>query len=180
MLYVPDDADFNEAFATTVEEEGVRRWLKAQGRERDLAEFALQQRHYQEVVALMSRTRDDLRALYALGNRARAHAGAQTNGLCRAARFLCAAQGRMGPDMRRSNHWFEEAQLNNAHLASVATYFDCVPGFEHELDSAGANLEAFYRRVRELAKLDQARRDALLCGQRYQARIAPPAGDAGS
>jgi predicted aminopeptidase len=34
----------------------------------------------------------------------------------------------------------------------------------------GGNLEAFYRRVRELAKLDQARRDALLCTQQYQAR----------
>ena len=28
MIYRADDADFNEAFATTVEEEGVRRWLK--------------------------------------------------------------------------------------------------------------------------------------------------------
>ncbi len=179
MLYVPDDADFNEAFATTVEEEGVRRWLKAQGRERDLAEFALQQRHYQEVVALMIRTRTDLRALYASGiepalmrDRKRTAYTALHDSYAQ----LKVEWGGHAP----FESWFEEAQLNNANLASVATYFDCVPGFEHELDSAGANLEAFYRRVRELAKLNQARRDALLCGQRYQARIAPPAGDAGS
>ena len=28
LLYVPNDASFNEALATTVEEEGVRRWLR--------------------------------------------------------------------------------------------------------------------------------------------------------
>ncbi len=50
-------------------------------------------------------------------------------------------------------------------LASVATYFVCVPGFERELAAVGGDLQAFYRRVRELARLDQARRDALLCGQ---------------
>ena len=37
LIYVPDDADFNEALATTVEEEGVRRWLHAQGRDAELA-----------------------------------------------------------------------------------------------------------------------------------------------
>ncbi len=178
MLYVPNDADFNEAFATTVEEEGVRRWLKAQGRGGDLAEFALQQRHYQEVVALMIRTRTDLRALYASGiepslmrDRKRAAFAALHDSYAQ----LKVEWGGHAP----FESWFE-AQLNNAYLASVATYFDCVPGFERELDSVGGNLEAFYRRVRELAKLDQARRDALLCGQRYQARNAPPAGDAGS
>jgi len=36
MIYVPNDADFNEALAVTVEEEGVRRWLESQGREQDL------------------------------------------------------------------------------------------------------------------------------------------------
>ena len=37
------------------------------------------------------------------------------------------------PGMRSGyDDWFE-AGLNNAHLASVATYFDCVPGFERLL-----------------------------------------------
>jgi len=49
LLYVPNDASFNEALATTVEEEGVRRWLQQQGREKDLAEHLLQQRRYLEV-----------------------------------------------------------------------------------------------------------------------------------
>ena len=58
--------------------------------------------------------------------------------------------------------WFA-ADLNNAHLASIATYFTCVPGFERELKAVGGNLPAFYLRVRELAKLDQRQRDELVC-----------------
>jgi predicted aminopeptidase len=58
--------------------------------------------------------------------------------------------------------WFD-GDINNAHLASVATYFTCVPGFERELKAAGGNLTAFYARVRELARLDQAKRHSLLC-----------------
>jgi predicted aminopeptidase len=60
--------------------------------------------------------------------------------------------------------WFAE-DLNNAHLASIATYFDCVPGFKRELEAAGGDLPAFYSRVRGLAKLDQEKRDAIVCGQ---------------
>ena len=41
-----------------------------------------------------------------------------------------------------------EGDINNAYLASVATYFVCVPGFERELAAVGGNLQAFYRRVR--------------------------------
>ncbi len=59
--------------------------------------------------------------------------------------------------------WFA-GDINNAHLASVATYFDCVPGFERQLKAVGGSLPAFYRRVRELAKLDQSQRDMLVCG----------------
>ncbi len=59
--------------------------------------------------------------------------------------------------------WFN-AGLINAHLASIATYYACVPGFERELKAVNGDLTAFYRRVRELAKLDQEKRDAIVCG----------------
>src|SRR6202011_3322741 len=59
--------------------------------------------------------------------------------------------------------WFA-TDVNNAHLASIATYFTCVPGFERELKAVGGNLPAFYLRVRALAKLDQEKRDAIVCG----------------
>ena len=177
MIYLRNDANFNEAFATTVEQEGVRRWLKALGRDQDLMAVERQQQRYQEVVALMIRTRGGLRAIYASGiepslmrDRKREAFGALHDSYER----LKSAWGGHAP----FESWFQDT-LNNAYLASVATYFDCVPGFEHELESVGGNLGAFYRRVRELSKLDQARRDALLCGRQLQARNLPAPGGRG-
>ena len=162
LLYVPNDSSFNEALATTVEEEGVRRWLRAQGRDADLANHLVQQEHYAQVIALLSSTREELRAVYASGlapqmlrDKKRAAFASLRASFAR----LKAAWGGHAP----FDAWFDE-DLNNAHLASIATYFTCVPGFERELGAAGGDLTVFYARVRALAKLDQEKRDAVVCG----------------
>jgi predicted aminopeptidase len=164
LIYVPDDADFNEALATTVEEEGVRRWLRAQHRDEDLANYEAQQRRSAEVVGLLIRTRTDLRELYASGidpRRMRERKIAAFAALRAAYANLKADWGSHAP----YEAWFE-GDVNNAYLASVATYFDCLPGFQRELESVRGDLQAFYRQAHALARLDQARRDAMLCGQR--------------
>jgi len=162
LLYVPNDASFNEALATTVEEEGVRRWLESQGREQDLAEHLREQKRYLQVIALLGETREQLRVLYAsalppplMRERKR-----ETFAALRATYTSLREQwGGHAP----FDAWFAQ-DINNAHLASIATYFVCVPGFERELKAVGGNLPAFFRRVRELAKLDQPQRDLLVCG----------------
>jgi len=163
LLYVPNDSSFNEALATTVEEEGVRRWLRAQGRDADLANHLVQQEHYVQVIDLLSATRDELRTVYASGlapesmrDKKRAAFASLRESYAR----LKADWGGHAP----FDAWFDE-DLNNAHLASIATYFNCVPGFERELRAAGGDLTVFFARVRELAKLDQAKRDAMVCGK---------------
>jgi predicted aminopeptidase len=161
MLYVPNDASFNEALATTVEEEGVRRWLQQQGRDKDLADHLLRQSRYLEVIALMSKTRSHLRVLYASGlpqplMRVRKRSALEEM------RESYAALKKEWRGHARFDAWFAE-DINNAHLASIATYFTCVPGFQRELQAVGGDLRAFYRRARELAKLDRRQRDALVC-----------------
>jgi predicted aminopeptidase len=161
LIYVANDADFNEALATTVEEEGVRRWLTSLGRDADLERYRLEQEQYLTVVELLNRTRAELRTLYASG---------VDRGLMRerkAAAFAALRQAYAGLKAQWGGHapfdaWFD-GDVNNAHLASVATYFDCVPGFKRELAAVGGDLPAFYRRVRELGKLEQLKRDALVC-----------------
>ena len=164
MIYVPNDADFNEALATTVEEEGVRRWLQSLGRDRDLERYRAYQERFAQVLALLTRTRDELRALYASGidrepmRRRKAALYAALDGSYHG---LAQQWGGHAP----FDAWFE-GHLNNANLASVATYYDCVPGFQRELEAVGGDLGAFYARVRQLAKMDQRQRDALMCGAR--------------
>jgi predicted aminopeptidase len=162
LLYVRNDSSFNEALATTVEEEGVRRWLQAQGREADLAEHLVQQEHYAKVIDLLSATRAELRTVYASGlapgpmrDKKRAAFDSMRASFAR----MKAGWGGHAP----FESWFDE-DLNNANLASIATYYTCVPGFERELKAAGGDLAAFYTRVRALAKLDQKKRDAIVCG----------------
>lgn len=161
FLYVPNDSSFNEALATTVEEEGVRRWLHAQGRDAELDAHLAQQRRYMQVIDLLTATRAELRTIYASG------LGAEAMRERKRAAFsaLRASYAQLKADWGGHapfESWFA-GDLNNAHLASIATYYTCVPGFERELKAAGGNLVAFYARVRALAKLDQAARDAAVC-----------------
>ena len=163
LLYVAGDASFNEALATTVEEEGVRRWLSAQGRDADLAEHLQQQAHYLQVIELLRGTRHQLDLLYATGidveSKRERKAGAFRD-LREAYAKLKGSWGGHAP----FDVWFE-GDLNNAYLASIATYFDCVPGFERLLNESHGDLGAFYGTVRELAKRPQATRDAAVCGK---------------
>src|SRR5204863_590617 len=57
--------------------------------------------------------------------------------------------------------WFSH-QLNNAHLNSVAAYYDLVPGFEQMLAANGGDLEKFYNEVSRLAKKPKDERHAAL------------------
>jgi predicted aminopeptidase len=164
MIYIADDADFNEALATTVEDEGVRRWLESLGRSGELARYELEEQRSLEVVALLTRTREELRMLYGSGidpARMRERKAAAFAALRESYAQLVQGWGPHPP----FESWFA-GDLNNAQLASIATYYDCVPGLKRELAAVGGDLDAFYRRVRELAKLDQEKRDALVCGAR--------------
>jgi predicted aminopeptidase len=53
--------------------------------------------------------------------------------------------------------------LNNARLAAIATYYDCVPGFERILAESGGDLERFYERVEKLGRRPYDERRAALC-----------------
>jgi predicted aminopeptidase len=67
-------------------------------------------------------------------------------------------QGITGPP----EGWFGPG-LNNARLASVATYYDCVPGFTRLLAAERGDLERFYAAARALGKMPRHERHARLC-----------------
>ena len=161
LLYVPNDATFNESLANFVEDVGVRRWLRRHGRETDLAAYSLQRQRYRDVVDLLIATRTRLDALY------RSHIDAATMLARKQAEFadlresylrLSANWGATAPFA----HWFGR-DLNNADLASVAMYERCVPGFERILEASGGDLPVFFAQVRSIAKLGRAARDARVC-----------------
>ena len=163
LIYVPGDSSFNEAFATTVEEEGLRRWLIERGRPEQIAAFRRQQVHEIAFLNVLRAGQARLRVLYATSMpaadmRARKHEIMQ--GIAddmRAAEHREGAASGYGSWMARG--------FNNAELSSVATYYDCVPGFQRLLAAQDGDLRKFYAAVRQLAGRPARGRDAAVCGQ---------------
>ena len=160
VLYVKGDSAFNESFATAVEEVAVERWLDADG---DPSVREAYRRHAQrrrDFVALLVRHRDELAAVYAgdaTDDEKRAGKQAVLASLQEGYRALKAGWG----GWAGYDRWFAQP-LTNAHLASVATYHELVPGFRRLLEQAGGDLPRFFGRARELAALPPAERRALL------------------
>lgn len=173
LVYLKGDSAFNEGFAMSVERAGVARWLESRGRGGELAGWLLRQQRHAEVTAMLAAGRLQLAALYA-----QPMAEGEKRAAKAAALAAIAARVR---EWERANGaasgygaWLEEG-LNNAHLAAVGTYFDCVPGFERLLDRAGGSLPAYYAQVRALARGPAAARRALCA----PADAAAPPGPAG-
>lgn len=154
VLYVPGDTTFNEAFAVTVEQEGLRRWLGMQGRATDLARILGRRARQQEAVALFARRRGELAALYGQLLSPEQMRARKAAILAALGQDLRALEQRYGERIGYLS-WFEQG-INNAHLASVATYFDCVPAFERLLAGQGGDLPKFYTEVRRLGGRTQA------------------------
>lgn len=157
-LYVKGDSAFNEAFATAVEEEGVRRWLGRAGRDEELADWQAFKARVLEFEQLLARSRVRLQEIYSSG------APEAEMRAAKAAAFAQLEQDYQA--LKRSwdgwngyDRWFE-APLNNARLIPSATYRGLVPAFRILLSQADGDLERFYAECRRLADLSQEDRDA--------------------
>jgi predicted aminopeptidase len=162
VVYIPDDSSFNEAFAVTVEQEGLARWLTSRGRAADL-ERHLKRRERQAVAfKLIAEYRARLASLYASGVAAddmRSRKAEIFNALIVE---LKALESRLGFKSKLAEDLAQGP--NNARLASLATYYDCVPGFQRVLATQHRDLPMFYVAVRDLAKLPREQRRSQLCG----------------
>ena len=151
QLYVKDDTAFNEAFATVVEEEGVRRWLEARGRPGGIVEYRARRTRALRFAELLRATRDELGELYAseLDEHAMRAAKAATFESLRA-RYRAVRDGEWD-GWSGYDRWFER-ELNNADLAAVGTYNDRAPELRALLESLDRDLAAFYRAAEDAAR----------------------------
>ncbi len=158
LLYVKGDTAFNEAFASVVEAEGVRRWLEAAGRPGALGEYRARELRYRELAGLVAAARSRLRTLYASGLPPAAMRAAKTEEFARLRADYDARRAALG-----GYDWLFDAGANNARLLAIATYQDCVPGLERQLAAADGDLGRFYAAARALAGLRQAARHDAVC-----------------
>lgn len=158
-LYLKGDTRFNEAFAVTVERAGVERWLRARGDREALQAYRRSAAQHEQFLSLIDVTRDQLTTLYRQPLAAqdkRQHKAQIFRGLQEAVERSEALHQTV--DYAR---WVA-AGLNNAKLASVATYYHLVPAFQRLLAFHEHDLVAFYRACETLAALATDERNALL------------------
>ncbi|KQP13804.1 aminopeptidase [Pseudorhodoferax sp. Leaf267] len=160
MVYVQDDTQFNESFATAVERLGSAQWLATHASEAARVEYARFDSRRREFRALMLATRKQLEAVYADGANAQpmAERKAQVMEAFRTDYALLKRerwQGFAGYDA------YVE-RVNNASFGVQAAYDGLVPAFEALFEREGRDWPRFYAAVRSLAARSKAERDLAL------------------
>lgn len=150
QLYVEGDSAFNESFATSVEILGLNLWLEQQGLEDQRAVMAAHRERREAFVSLILTHRAKLDALYrsdASDTEKRSRKAELTAQLRQDYRSMKAGWG----DYDGYDRWFD-GPLNNAQLATVATYHQWVDSFMALFAANDGDWSRFYAACQQLAE----------------------------
>lgn len=153
-VYVRDDTTFNESFAMAVGELGYARWRADRG---EPVEADVDGERDAALVELLIRHREALAATYRREDLDDAHKLQLKRAQFAALAADYAALRAQWHGDTRYDAWMN-TDMNNAKLASIATYHAFVPGFRALFGLAGADFAAFYARVDALGRLVPAAR----------------------
>jgi predicted aminopeptidase len=159
VLYAKGDSQFNESFAVTVAEEGVQRWIAKFGAAGVQKKLTAYEKRKTEFLALLMKYRARLADLYT-SEKTMSEKSARKSQILRGLKDEFGTLKVSWGGYSGYDDWFAQP-LNNAHLASIATYHDFVPGFKALLRKQ-PNLQSFYVTARSLAALPKSLRDEQL------------------
>ncbi|MBI5775075.1 MAG: aminopeptidase [Verrucomicrobia bacterium] len=181
QVFAAGDTDFNEAFATAVAQEGVRRWLAAENRSAARAEYNGELERHQQFLRLVTAARGELGALYTNAQCNAMPAGKLSSGQLARVEALRRQKEQAFATLRQNYEMLKRqwggrddyggwlrGPLNNARLNTVEAYYRLVPAFEKMLAAGGGDLPRFYAEIRQLAKLPKTVRH-----QRLEEFMAP-------
>ncbi|MFK7855838.1 MAG: aminopeptidase [Granulosicoccus sp.] len=160
LLYVKDDSNFNEAYATFVEQVGVRRWLVHRDQAERIPAYDAHLRRIEDFVALLKRTRGALQALFSQDINDETMRDMKQEVFATMREEYEALKQSWGGFAGYDN-WFKR-ELNNARLVAVSTYRRNVPAFQAMYEEAGEELDRFYEIAREVSQLPYEERQARL------------------
>lgn len=165
-FYVKDDSEFNESYASFVEQEGTRQWRKASGLPPENG--SSESRRRDQLTQLVLATRERLKALYAeplAPDAMRQRKSAEFERLRSEYRQL---RDRQWAGDKRFDSWVY-APMNNARLLPIGLYDQWVPAFEALFRQVDGDWPAFFTAVEKLGRLPNDQRKAAL------ERLARPA-----
>ncbi len=159
QLFLKGDTAFSEGYATASERIGLERWLTARGDLDELGRWRREQALQTRFTEMLLETRAALAAVYRsdLSNvRMQERREQMFEALKTRVRAL---DVEVGDD--RFTRWAAR-DINNAHLALVATYESSVEGFMRIYAACQSDMACFHNRVAELAKADADTRRRVL------------------
>ncbi len=159
QLYLSGDSAFNEAFATSVELAGAKRWLSAYGSDQENESF---QRQLEREVTFFEWTNSlhqQLTELYS-SDLSFSTKRQQKQQILAGARIHYQALKAAWDGYSGYDKWVKS--LNNARLVSLQTYRRLVPAFNALLEKNDYNFAAFYQACKELSEQPAEQRQRLL------------------
>jgi len=168
------DTDFNEAFATAVAEEGLRRWMLSKKDAAAFREYEASLKRKTQFLKLVMNARRSLEHFY----QEQTSTNTQLASLAITSVPISDKRERKEAiinqlradylNLHKSwdgshdyENWFKRP-INNAKLNSVATYYELVPAFNQMLEECHGDLPSLYARARKLVKMKRSERDALV------------------
>jgi predicted aminopeptidase len=171
QLYVQNDTAFNEAFATAVAQEGVRRWFLHNENATAYEAYLQSTQRRVEFNTLLQQTRHKLKQLYSETDDVDALRKRKQQVFIELQQEYTSLKHQQWNNDKRYDNWMAQP-LNNAHLALVATYHDLVPAFQRQLENVQSDLPDFYDQMKELAELPKAERHERLMSTASKQRIS--------
>jgi predicted aminopeptidase len=141
------DTVFNESLASFVAEEGVKRWLRHEGRLAELRKYEGRLVRRREFYQEIDRSRWNLKSLYASSEPApvkRREKAAILSKLRDQFRTLRRRWGGRGLEA-----WLVE-DINNGHIVSLNLYADQMPVFQNLLAESDSDLDLFFSKADRL------------------------------
>lgn len=157
-VYIKNDTELSESFATAVEQYAVERWLESRREIERLASYRMRLGRQAEFAALIARYRERLDALFADGTDPEALRRAKADAYRQMQRDYEVLKARWA-GASDYDGWFVDG-FNNARLVALTSYQRWVPGLRIRLEMLGPR--AFYGEVEILAKLDAPERESRL------------------
>ena len=186
-VFASGDTDFNEAFATTVGQEGARRWLRAKGDQAACEKYQAELVRTRLFAHLIANTRGRLEALYRDERTPQGQIKATRKNRAVAPEELRQQKQQILNRLQQEytqlkaqwggyleyDAWFA-GPVNNAQLNSVAAYYDLVPSFERLLELNGGDLEKFCQAAKRLVHEAKAERHRRLRSLGSEAAASAP------
>ncbi|NIW24249.1 MAG: aminopeptidase [Gammaproteobacteria bacterium] len=157
-FYLRGDSDLNEAFATAVAQHGTAQWLAVNGSEQAVAAYRNRLQRQADFTVLAAAQRERLQAIYATDTADEAKRDAKQAAFAHMREEYEQLKLSWG-GVTDYDNWFARP-LNNAQLASVATYRRWLPGLIWYIDQHG--LSSLYAQMTEIEDMSDDARDALL------------------